>query len=351
MAKSDVARVTTRPRQAPQVTLGRIDPIGAVEVAYEQVEAASDEAWLKQTLSAIQPWFAGLGSPLIATFRLTNAMSVESSELVGDGLMPEIEMRWRAGAAALSAQMARRCFLEGNAGTMSQLAARGDAAKQDYDLFLRVMSDVGFRDTFGVAACDAEKWGVNVSCMSRSVGRINERERVGLTRVAVHLTTAFRLRRRLRAFGSATTPDAVFLPDGRMLHAERSARSSEARELLKRAVAAIDRARGRLRREAPERALVEWKPLAAARWSLVDSFESDGRRFVLARQNACRVTGSKTLTDRERQIVAHVRLGQTSKVIAYTLGISDSTVRVLLARAYAKLGVRGRADLVALTKL
>jgi DNA-binding NarL/FixJ family response regulator len=44
------------------------------------------------------------------------------------------------------------------------------------------------------------------------------------------------------------------------------------------------------------------------------------------------------LTPRERQIVDAVRGGQTHKEIAFDLGISDATVRVLYARAMRKLG-------------
>jgi hypothetical protein len=39
--------------------------------------------------------------------------------------------------------------------------------------------------------------------------------------------------------------------------------------------------------------------------------------------------------------------GQTTKEIAYSLGIEDSTARVLLARSAAKLGVAGRTGLLA----
>lgn len=44
------------------------------------------------------------------------------------------------------------------------------------------------------------------------------------------------------------------------------------------------------------------------------------------------------LSPRERQIVDQVRAGQTHKEIAFDLGISDATVRVLYARAMKKLG-------------
>jgi DNA-binding CsgD family transcriptional regulator len=61
-------------------------------------------------------------------------------------------------------------------------------------------------------------------------------------------------------------------------------------------------------------------------------------------------TGSRTrtsvLTDRERQVVAILAEGRTTKEIAHALGISDSTTRVLLARAALRLSVRSRQELV-----
>ena len=53
-----------------------------------------------------------------------------------------------------------------------------------------------------------------------------------------------------------------------------------------------------------------------------------------------------TLTEREHQIVALAVLGQHNKLIAYNLGISHSTVRVLMARAARKLGARSRDELI-----
>ncbi|HXI54728.1 MAG TPA: helix-turn-helix transcriptional regulator [Polyangia bacterium] len=44
------------------------------------------------------------------------------------------------------------------------------------------------------------------------------------------------------------------------------------------------------------------------------------------------------LTPRERQIVDSVLDGRTTKEIAFDLGVSDATVRVLYSRAMKKLG-------------
>src|SRR5262249_19060843 len=85
----------------------------------------------------------------------------------------------------------------------------------------------------------------------------------------------------------------------------------------------------------------------AARWTLVDEFDCLGRRYVLARRNDPRVAAPTALTPREQQAVGWARLGHSNKLIAYEMGISASTVRVLLHRAAARLGVRTREELIA----
>jgi DNA-binding CsgD family transcriptional regulator len=45
-------------------------------------------------------------------------------------------------------------------------------------------------------------------------------------------------------------------------------------------------------------------------------------------------------------VVQHALLGHRNKVIAYDLGLAASTVRVLIARAAAKVGARSRQELL-----
>ncbi|MEO8875687.1 MAG: LuxR C-terminal-related transcriptional regulator, partial [Polyangiaceae bacterium] len=109
----------------------------------------------------------------------------------------------------------------------------------------------------------------------------------------------------------------------------------------------IERARGSLRSIAPDHALADWRGLTAARWSLVEQVEHDGQRFVLARRNDVDAPGPTALSARECQVVAHAALAKTNKIIAYELGISPSTVGVLMSRVMRKLGVRTRAAAIA----
>ena len=56
--------------------------------------------------------------------------------------------------------------------------------------------------------------------------------------------------------------------------------------------------------------------------------------------------GEAPLAPRERDVMRLVAEGNTNKEIAARLGIGDETVKTLLERTYAKLGVRRRAEAV-----
>jgi DNA-binding CsgD family transcriptional regulator len=169
--------------------------------------------------------------------------------------------------------------------------------------------------------------------------------------ISAHLVTAFRLRCVLKAASSVDLTEmaeAVLEPGGVCVHAENPAKSANSREALRRAAVALDRARGALRRSAPQEALEIWKGLTDGRWSLIDRFESDGRRFILAFRNDPRIEDPRVLTPRERQIAAFAAMGHSLKYIGYELGLSAKTVSFHLQHALAKLAVRSRAELSAI---
>ena len=140
-------------------------------------------------------------------------------------------------------------------------------------------------------------------------------------------------------------------PDGKVAHAREQARTRQARQALQEAARAIERARTSRGRKQGDRAIAEWTGLIAARWSLVDHFESDGKRYLLARRNDVADVGTAALSPRELQAVAFAALGHNNKLIAYEMGITAETVRVLLHRAARKLGARDRAALITRARL
>jgi DNA-binding NarL/FixJ family response regulator len=59
-----------------------------------------------------------------------------------------------------------------------------------------------------------------------------------------------------------------------------------------------------------------------------------------------RAAGESALSPRERQVLELVASGATNREIAAALGLGGETVKTLLARIFAKLGVRKRAEAV-----
>ncbi len=144
--------------------------------------------------------------------------------------------------------------------------------------------------------------------------------------------------------------EAILDEKGRFVHVEGQAASKAARNRIRSAAQSTSgiRLKGR---KSGHAGLDAWHPLVDARWALVDSFEEDGRRYLVARENQARSAGLDMLTNRERQVVLHAWLGYTNKEIAYALGISDSTVRVLMARAAGRFGASTRAELLSHSSL
>jgi DNA-binding NarL/FixJ family response regulator len=64
------------------------------------------------------------------------------------------------------------------------------------------------------------------------------------------------------------------------------------------------------------------------------------------RQRSTRVTSSRDLTRRERQILLSIDRGESVKQTARSLGISPKTVENLQSRLFSKLDVRNRAQAV-----
>ncbi len=171
---------------------------------------------------------------------------------------------------------------------------------------------------------------------------LSRREASLLAKLATHLGAAERLRRP-NPVSRVERAEAILSPDGKVLHADGAAK--ERRALLddgrrRRNVA-------RKTRHDADLALETWRGLVAGRWSLVDHFDNDGKRFLLAMKNAPQVDPSKDLTPRERRTCSLAAMGNRDKEIAYMLGISLASVTAALHRARAKLGVSSRAELAA----
>ncbi|MFZ5893356.1 MAG: helix-turn-helix transcriptional regulator [Myxococcota bacterium] len=204
----------------------------------------------------------------------------------------------------------------------------------------------GMFDSIWITATDPMGRGCGFHAGRKAIAWATSAEKRNWGRVAAHLSSAIRLRYRLREAEAREPLAAVFDPNGKLHDAVGEAQEAQARVMLRDAVLKIEKARGRQRLEAPEHALGEWKALVAGKWSLVDRLEHDGRRYVIARENEPHAPGPAALSEREKQVLGYAQLGHHNKLIAYELGIAQSTVRVLMSRAMSKLGVRTREELL-----
>lgn len=199
----------------------------------------------------------------------------------------------------------------------------------------------GIRDMVIVNGLDPTRHGVYCSSLISRPLAMSRREYPTWIRVAAHIAASYRLRR-----ARDQTPEAVITPAGKVEHAIADARSTSAREALRTAALAIDRARSKRSRLDESEAVDTWQALVSGRWTLIDQIDRDGRRYFVARKNDPDVARHHALTRRERQVIGFAALGHTNKLIAYELGLSVSSVAVYLDVAMEKLGVSSRAQLI-----
>ncbi|HZS40602.1 MAG TPA: helix-turn-helix transcriptional regulator [Polyangia bacterium] len=224
----------------------------------------------------------------------------------------------------------------------------GGRGLRDFPQVLDLMKMGGIGDFVALSAPDVDGSGVIIGAPAKRVEQPAPHTARMWERVAGHLAAALRLRHATQRRAEAERdPEAVVSTDGRVEHA-RGDDATRARSSLRSAALAAERARGRLRHDDPARALGFWKGLVEARWSLIDRFDSGGRRYLVAVRNDPRVPHPGALTERERQVVALAAFGRSNKSIAYELGLSLGVVGAYLASAVRKLNVTSRVELVRL---
>lgn len=329
------------------MTRKRLDPIRVIEASY--ASAPDDGAWGKGILES----FAALDQGMGLFFRAQRIGP--RGEDGGTEALATLNLRcqgeWIEGVRygnSVASPAVFRALYESHPPVSTamgrlRLLSRDPSSEE----FHAMMRRLGMDDCLGVIGTDVDEAGrtfLHVAVPIPSSLSVSPRTRHQLGRVAAHLASAWRLR---KVSGASVEPaEAVLEPSGKVSHAEGIARERDMRSSLVRAVAQVERARGALRRTDPEEALALWQGLVDGRWSLVDTVEADGRRFILARRNEPRVSDPKALTSRERQVLAYVAMGHSNKFVAYQLGLSTTTVATHLERGRRKLGAGSRRELI-----
>jgi len=158
--------------------------------------------------------------------------------------------------------------------------------------------------------------------------------------LAQHLAVAWRIRTGLHADRAPAIAGELRV-DGSAVDLAPSSSAPTAREALRRAVIARERARSP-RRSAAGSEL--WPALIAGRWSLLDAFTASGRRYIVAYENPAAAPEPRALRPHERAVLEHALEGRAGKWIALEMDLSESTVARILCAALRRIGA---ADLAA----
>jgi DNA-binding CsgD family transcriptional regulator len=314
------------------------DQIGLVEQAY--VVDGTEREWMERVLGAAKGAIdQGLYSVGLSYRKGERPTDIQIAAIAGDA---EHERSVREAHATVPEEALERTFgSDAVIATATELVSGASPAVRE--TVMGWHEALGAKDMLAVHARDTRGGFVLLTGLARNLS-VTRSDVHRWSCIAAHLRAGLRLRRALEH--GAALEQAVLTASGDVLHAEGDAKSASSRQRLRDMARGVDRARGRLRASDPDEALAIWRGLCAGTWSLVDRFDSDGRRYLIARRNEPHVGDPRTLTRREAQIVRYSAMGLPNKEIAYTLGLSKSSVSTHLARATRKLGVRGRAELL-----
>jgi len=320
-----------------------VDLLAIVEAAYRF--GTTEDEWLDGIAQTCRPALDdGFG---LCVFQFQHQMGSPPQVLrhtklgIPDGLAKIYGAVFRG----MQPEVRVRPFTHGPCTTGSQMMGQRSEFMHNEHM-KRHVHQFGMHDSVWITAAEPSGWGCGIHAGRVEIRWTTPSFRHCWARIASHLSAGLRIRRRLEERAAAANVEAVLSSEGKLLHAEGPAKQPQAVALLRRAVLDVERARGPQRRGDTVASLDAWPGLLDARWSLIDEFDRDGRRFIVARENAPRSPGPGALTQRERQVVGYAALGHDNKIIAYDLGIAHATVKVLMARAATKLGVRSRAKVV-----
>ncbi|RLB53373.1 MAG: hypothetical protein DRJ42_12185 [Deltaproteobacteria bacterium] len=327
--------------------------LDVVEAAYDL--DATDADWIEAVTTTVAETVPGAVLPMGHTLRRAHdgAPVVHSAYRKGSGRSHE----WVDGINALVGTEFHRAIMP--LGTKCVLMTESLAAlpaKFQPMVEAGPLADIwaaGAKDCVSLQSMDAAGRGIAIAVhTTETVLASTARRR--FEQVASHIAAASRLRQSLskRAANGQSgvlaepTAEAVLEVDGRIADAQGAAKDASARELLRFAVKQVDRARSKSVRHHDEEALSMWQALVGGRWSLIDRYDTDGRRHYLAIRNLPAAVLTRALSAGEARIVALAVAGESDKAIGYHLGLKPSSVATGLSEAMRRLGVKSRIELI-----
>ncbi|KIG13839.1 hypothetical protein DB30_07494 [Enhygromyxa salina] len=204
-------------------------------------------------------------------------------------------------------------------------------------------------DLFGVRATLESCKGCCLLFELREPSVMQHAKRKHWSRVAMHMRSALRFRQALGEGDLWSLIDAVIdpnAPGGKFLYVNPAAMAAGAREQVRCATSAIERARSSRNRANERHTLDAWSELVDGRWTIVERVDTDNRRFYLALRNP-ELEPRRTLSRRQIAVVRALLSGETLAAVASSWGRSTAAIYSLLRAAKRSLNLQSREELVA----
>lgn len=317
------------------------DWVGLIEEVYRLED--DDASWLKRLLEHAAPLSKRGFWPTIGTYRYTPSnLELERSAALGPTHAHDI----LAASMQVQTPVVSHFFRSGPA--VTSLSETLYTREPDLATVVQQITDGVVHDKLVVKGLTGQGHALILCWLFSERIAPTAQERHRWQCAASHLGAGLRLRETARMLTlESPQVEAILDGAGKPYEVRAAARHPGARDALRMAVCRLDRLRTSQGRSDPDRALAAWEGLVQGRWSLVDHFDSDGRRFVLAIRNDPRFPDPRGLTMRERQIAEFIGQGHSCKEIGYMLGISPSAVTNCTTRAVRKLGLSSLTELAA----
>jgi DNA-binding CsgD family transcriptional regulator len=212
-------------------------------------------------------------------------------------------------------------------------------ASDERDIMREHAAQSGAKDMIGIVVHPEPGVVLVLCCALDRATTPTRHERLLLSRIGLHLESAYRLRRRpevvkaeLSLSGTRGTTSTSDTPVGRSV-------AEHARK--------IEVSLSKKGRDRHEHSLELWTALVAGRYSLVSRSENGSRRYLVLENNPYSHQ-IRALSQRELDVLSMAARGLSTKLVAYGLGLSPTTVSSTLAGAASKLGLATPLELLRL---
>jgi len=303
----------------------RVDWLALLEAIHAVVP--DEQRWVEGIWQAAKPVFRtshGVGFSIID--HSATCSTARYAALAMDGRPIQAQLAEDAGLSQLGVSGFRAYYYPAGLIATHQEIDRGLSPEQ-LAAPQRVRSASGCSDALGVFSHPKPGRVAVLYAIHDAPIVLSRHDRELLTRVALHIDTAHRLR------CAPELVKAVLDADGRILHREKEA---PAAALLSRRVARLASA------ESPLDLL---PALLAGKMALVCRRENGKLRYLVV-ESAPQTQALRAWSAGEIDVVTQAARGLSTKLVGYALGLSPPAVSRLLGSAASKVGTSTRADLV-----